>query len=145
MTQLFLAVLVLVPIFSCCAPVEASDITGIWTWNERIENKAAPVTLTLAFKDGTLSGVYSQLGIESATSDIVLKDNEVTITFKGNIAGVAVTVIFQGKIHGDRMIIGKRTTMTDPNGVRATSTRDWEAKKQKAKSDPQKMQTAANN
>jgi hypothetical protein len=107
----------------------AGDPSGAWKWT-----LAAPtgdkinVSLKLEWKDGKLTGLYSNQFGDSPITDASFKDEVVAFSVEREIAGNKFTVKYDGKLAGDT-ITGK-VQLPGFGGGEAT-TMDWNATRAK--------------
>ena len=79
----------------------AADPTGTWQWASHSKAGDIPTTLTLASKDGHLSGAYSNQFGNTAISNPTLQADVITFDVVRNMGGKNYVVHYHGKIAGD--------------------------------------------
>jgi hypothetical protein len=104
----------------------AADPSGSWTWTQpgRDGNPGRPQKLTLALKDGALTGSVSGRGGEIAISDASFKDNVVAFSVVRTFNDNSITIKYSGKLDGDTItgtIIRPGMDGGDPTTI------DWKA------------------
>ena len=112
----------------------AADPSGTWKWTQPARGGGTPreSTLTLAMKDGKLTGKLTTPGRDGATNsaDIAsaaIKDDVVTFSVEREFGGNKVVTKYSGKLAGDT-ITGESE---GPGRDGATMKREWVAKRAK--------------
>jgi hypothetical protein len=112
----------------------AADPSGTWKWSQPGRGGAAPreSTLTLALKDGALTGKFSTPGRdgEPLTMDVShaeLKGDTVSFTLEREFNGNKFVMKYSGKLDGDT-ITGEAE---GPGRDGGTTKREWVAKRAK--------------
>ena len=109
----------------------AADPSGTYKWSQPGRNggPARESTLTLAVKDGKLTGKLSAPGrdgvVETEISNAAVKDDTVSFEVARDMGGNKVVAKYSGKLEGDT-ITGK---VEAPGRDGAVQSRDWVAKK----------------
>jgi len=112
----------------------AADPSGTWKWSQPGRGGGAPreSTLTLAVKDGKLTGSLATPGrggdpVTTEITNASLKDDTVTFTIEREFNGNKVVANYTGKIDGDTI----KGSIEGPGRNGETMKRDWEAKRAK--------------
>ena len=79
----------------------AADPTGTWKWTVSTPNGDLETTLTLALKDGALTGTYSNSFGNTAISNTSLKDAAIAFDVQREFDGNKFILKYQGKLDGD--------------------------------------------
>jgi hypothetical protein len=108
------------------------DPTGTWKWDVEFNGKTTTSTLKLKLDGGRLAGIYigGASGAETPIQDTSFNDGKFTFTVKRDNGEFKTTVEYSGIVKGDT-IDGKVISTTDRNGNIQSSSRDWQAKRQK--------------
>ena len=104
----------------------AADPTGIWKWSVTTPNGAIETTLKLTFKDGQLTGTYSNSFGDTAIVGGTFKGDAVAFNVEREFSGNKFVLKYEGKLAGD----GIKGTIEAPalNGGEARKL-DWNAKR----------------
>ncbi len=91
--------------FAACflfvASALAGDPSGAWHWTVNTPNGDIETTLTLAVKDGTLTGTYSNSFGSTAISAASLKDDAIAFKVEREFDGNKFVLSYTGKLVGD--------------------------------------------
>ncbi len=79
----------------------AADPTGTWQWSTHSKAGDIPTTLTLASKDGHVSGAYSNQFGDTAISNPTLQADVITFDVVRTMGGKPYIVHYHGKIEVD--------------------------------------------
>jgi hypothetical protein len=81
----------------------AGDPTGTWSWTQpgRNGNPGRPAKLTLALKDGVLTGSMAGRQGDTPITDATFKDDAIAFTITRNMGGNSITMKYSGKLDGD--------------------------------------------
>jgi len=107
----------------------AGDPTGTWTWSVQRNGQTRESTLSLALKDGTLTGSLSGRGGDTAIGEATFKDNAIAFTVVREFNDTKFVVKYSGKLDGDTIkgsIVLPGRDGGDPQTV------DWTATRSKA-------------
>jgi hypothetical protein len=106
----------------------AGDPTGNWTWIQpgRNGNPGRPAKLTLALKDGALTGSLAGRNGETPITDASFKDDTVAFTITRTMGDNTITIKYTGKLEGDA-ITGSYTRPGQDGGDPVKT--DWKATK----------------
>ena len=106
----------------------AADPTGTWSFSTpgRGGGPARTSTLTLALKDGVLTGTVSGRGGDIAIGDATFKDDMISFTVTRTFGDNTFKMTFSGKLDGDT--ITGTMERPNPDGGDAVKS-DWKATK----------------
>jgi hypothetical protein len=112
----------------------AADPSGTWTWTQPSRGGNSPAresTLTLAMKDGKLTGKVTSPGRDGNTNstDITnasVKDDVVSFTVERQFGDNKVVSKYSGKLAGDTI-----TGESETGGRDGPTKREWVAKRKK--------------
>jgi hypothetical protein len=108
------------------AAAQAADPTGTWTWSQPgRDGTPRKSTLTLALKDGALTGSISGRGGEIAIGDASFKDPAIAFTVTRQMGDNTMTIKYSGTLDGDT-IKGSIVMPPPPDGG-DPRTVDWTA------------------
>jgi hypothetical protein len=81
----------------------AGDPTGNWTWTQpgRNGNPGRPAKLTLALKDGVLTGSMAGRQGDTPIADATFKDDAIAFSITRTMGGNSMTFKYSGKLEGD--------------------------------------------
>ena len=104
----------------------AADPTGTWTYSTpgRGGGPGRPTTLTLALKDGMLTGSVSGRNGDTPIGDATFKDDMISFTVTRTFGDNTFKMTFSGKLDGDT--ITGTMERPDMNGGAPVKT-DWKA------------------
>jgi len=110
----------------------ADDPSGTWKWDVEFKGKTTTSTLKLKLDGNKLTGVYigGASGNERQIQDGTYADGKLTFSVKSDTGTIKTTLEYNGVLKGDT-IAGKIDSTFDRNGDISTTTRDWEAKRQR--------------
>ena len=77
------------------------DPTGTWKWSTSSPDGEIPTTLKLEWKDGKLTGAYSNQFGDTAISNASLQDDVIKFDVVRDLGGKKYVVTYHGKIEGD--------------------------------------------
>ncbi|MBX3735044.1 MAG: hypothetical protein KF715_00015 [Candidatus Didemnitutus sp.] len=83
------------------AATHAADPSGVWQWNTASANGPIETKLTLALKDGQLTGAYTNQFGDTAISNAALQDAVLTFDVVRNFRGQKYVVHYRGTLAGD--------------------------------------------
>jgi len=117
----------LVAAFLTAAVATAGDPNGKWTWTQETPNGSREGSVTLAVKDGQLTGSISGRGGETPISAASFKDDVVAFSVVREFNGNRFEQKYSGKLEGDTI-----TGTIERNGRDGQPrTTDWVAKRAK--------------
>jgi hypothetical protein len=104
----------------------AGDPTGSWSWSTPGRNGGPPRTakLTLALKDGALTGSMAGRGGEVAIGDASFKDDAIAFSITREFNGNSMTTKYTGKLDGDTI---KGSIELPAMGDNPSRKMDWSA------------------
>ncbi len=104
----------------------AADPTGTWKWTVSTPNGDLETTLTLAIKDGALTGTYSNSFGQTAISNASCKDAAIAFDVQREFDGNKFVLKYQGTLDGDTI----KGTIEIPGMDGGESRKvDWNAKR----------------
>lgn len=108
----------------------AADPSGTWSYTMAMRPGGTPrtATLTLALKDGALTGTVSGRNGDTAISDASFKDNMVSFSVVREYNGNSFTIKYSGKLDGDT--ITGTVERPNPDGGDPVKI-DWKATRSK--------------
>jgi hypothetical protein len=104
----------------------AADPSGIWKWTVNSPNGTIETTLRLTFKDGALTGTYSNTFGDATISNATVKDDAIAFEVVRDLGGNKFILKYQGTISGDA--IKGTIEVPEPDGGE-TRKLDWNAKR----------------
>ncbi len=113
--------------------VVGNAIAGTWTWTLPGRGSAAggTLTLTLAYRDGRLTGSASNAGrlagAEPGLSDLVFENDRLAFSLVRNIQGFRIETKYSGRLDGDVI----RGMVETPGRGGQMVRREWEARRVK--------------
>jgi len=104
----------------------AGDPSGTWQWTVTTPNGEIESSLTLALKDGTLAGTYSNSFGETAISAATFKDEAIAFNVEREFNGNKFVLKYAGKLDGDAIRGSSEAPGFDGGEPRKL---DWNAKR----------------
>ena len=104
----------------------AADPSGTWKWTVSTPNGDLETTLKLTFKDGVLSGTYSNSFGDAIISNATVKDDAIAFDVQREFNGNKFLLKYRGTISGDT--IKGMIELPSVNGDERQKI-DWNAKR----------------
>jgi len=104
----------------------AADPSGTWKWTVSTPNGDLETTLKLTFKDGVLSGTYSNSFGDAIISNATVKDDAIAFDVQREFNGNKFLLKYRGTISGDT--IKGTIELPSVNGDERQKI-DWNAKR----------------
>src|SRR4051812_38526828 len=105
---------------------DRSDPTGTWKWSTKSPNGEIPTTRKLEWKNGKITGSYSNQFGETEISNASLQDDVIRFDVVRDLGGKKYVVKYHGKIAGDTI---KGTIEAPGQDGGKGVTLDWNAKR----------------
>lgn len=119
--------------FLLAAAAHAADPTGTWQWTTTRGDRVMKSTLTLAWKDGQLTGSLKSRRNETAIAAASFKDGVVSFTVTREMRDQTMTFTYSGKLDGDAI---KGTVVSPGWDGGDPVTHDWVATRVKPGAPP---------